>query len=133
MRESLKLATFNLLNLRLPGEQIYSRPGYSEAQFSTKIQWIAQQLDRIAPDVVIFQEVFSEQALRMACERSRRFAQHAVVGAPFALPGNELPRVGFASLLPLIGAPESITDLAPLPMVSKQASGMRNFRGLYCA
>jgi endonuclease/exonuclease/phosphatase family metal-dependent hydrolase len=113
MRESLKLATFNLLNLRLPGESIYGRPGYTDTQFSTKIQWIAQQLDRIAPDVVIFQEVFSEQALQLACGRSRRFSQGAKVGAPFAVAGNELPRVGFASLIPLIGEPESITDIAP--------------------
>jgi Endonuclease/Exonuclease/phosphatase family len=112
-RETLKLATFNLLNLRMPGEDIYNRPGYTPEQFAKKVAWIGAILDRIAADVVIFQEVFSEQALLLACQASRRFSQHAVVGAPHAKPGNELPRLGFASVLPLLAGPDSFEMIPP--------------------
>lgn len=105
----VKLGTFNVLNLARPGERYYpDDPPYSAAEFEKKAQWIAEQLRRMGADLVGFQEVFHEEALRAVCDRSGRFTGGTVV-APGA-DGISGPRLGLATRLPLVEPPTSITD-----------------------
>lgn len=108
----VKVGTFNVLNLALPEVPYYpDELPYSIAEFDRKAAWIGEQLRRMDADVVGFQEVFAEAALREVCARSQAFANAAVV-APGA-DGASGPRVGLATNLPLAEPAVSITDFPP--------------------
>ncbi|CRK57942.1 Endonuclease/exonuclease/phosphatase family protein [Alloactinosynnema sp. L-07] len=105
----LKVGTFNVLNLALPGVPYYpdERP-YSDAEFDKKATWIGEQLRRMDADIVGFQEIFAEAALREVCSRSGVFTDPTVV-APGA-DGASGPKVGLISAYPLAEPAVSITD-----------------------
>lgn len=67
-------------------------------------------LDQLRCDLVGVQEVFDAPALSECVRRSTHMKQ-AVVSAPGADEGNELPRVGLVSRLPLLSAVESTTQI----------------------
>lgn len=108
----LKVGTFNVLNLALPDVPYYpdERP-YSIAEFDRKAAWIGEQLRRMGADVVGFQEVFAEAALREVCDRSGVF-DGATVIAPGA-DGVSGPRVGLVTRLPLAEPAVPITNFPP--------------------
>jgi predicted extracellular nuclease len=60
------VATFNVENLITAKKPIYEeqRPRFTEAQYADKINWIKAQLKKMNADIIGFQEVFEEQALR---------------------------------------------------------------------
>jgi predicted extracellular nuclease len=62
----ISIATFNVENLITADKPIYeeSRPYYSQAQYRKKTDWVRDQLLRINADIIGFQEIFEEQALR---------------------------------------------------------------------
>jgi hypothetical protein len=125
-----RVASFNLQNLNAAGHAFVGRRDlpYAAAALDEKQHAIAAVLDRAAADIVGFQEVFSETALRDAVRRSIAMAD-AQVWAPHAAPipdplaadGRPLlspwgepvsdgPFVGLASRLPLARPPVSIAD-----------------------
>lgn len=59
----IKVATFNLYNLVLPGVLYYGQRDYSELDYRKKVSWIAGRLRDMDADVVGFQEVFHRAAL----------------------------------------------------------------------
>ncbi|MEZ5739108.1 MAG: endonuclease/exonuclease/phosphatase family protein [Burkholderiaceae bacterium] len=118
MPGDVRLASINLLNLRLPGRGFYGTPGYSKSQYREKTRWIADLFDRLECRLVGVQEVFDEQALRDCVSQSRALRKAPTIVVPHAGDGNELPRVGLVSLLPLLAPVESITDLPGQPEVS---------------
>ncbi len=104
----VKVGTFNVLNLALPGELFYpDEPPYSLTEFNRKADWIAEQLRRMDADVVGFQEVFHVEALQEVCKRSGLFTDGTVV-APGA-DGVSGPRLGLATKLPVAEAATSVT------------------------
>ncbi|GGS31141.1 endonuclease/exonuclease/phosphatase family protein [Actinokineospora fastidiosa] len=106
----MRIGTFNVLNLARPGEECYpNEPVYTAAEYADKCAWIGGQLRRMAADVVGFQEVFHEDALR---EAGAGVFEPGSIVAPGA-DGVSGPRVGLATRLPLAGPPESITDFPP--------------------
>ncbi len=108
----VKIGTFNVLNLARPGEPFYpdDKP-YSAAEYEKKATWIAGQLGRMDADLVGFQEVFHEEALRDVCDRSGQFPDGTVV-APGA-DGDSGPRLGLASRLALDGPVTVVPDFPP--------------------
>jgi hypothetical protein len=62
----ISIATFNAENLVTADKPIYedSHPHYSQAQYRKKTDWIRNQLLRMNADIIGFQEIFEEQALR---------------------------------------------------------------------
>jgi predicted extracellular nuclease len=68
--KQLKIATFNLRNLVLPGVVFYDNEKYSKAAYRAKLSWIAHQLEQLDADILGFQEIFHGQALREAIARS---------------------------------------------------------------
>jgi predicted extracellular nuclease len=94
----MKIATFNVLNLALPGFRCYpnSEP-LSPAEFEAKTSWIASQLDRMNADIIGFQEVWQEDALRHVFAKTARYKSLKLLAAPLADAANALPRVAIAS------------------------------------
>ncbi len=60
----IKVGTFNAYNLVLPGVIYYTNRKYSQIDYDRKVNWLAEQLRRMDADVVGFQEVFNEDALK---------------------------------------------------------------------
>jgi endonuclease/exonuclease/phosphatase family metal-dependent hydrolase len=106
----VKVGTFNVLNLTRAGDRPYpDDPPYSAAEFDRKADWIAEQLRRMDADLVGFQEVFHEEALRTVVGRSGRFDDGATVVAPGA-DGVSGPKLGLATRLALAEPVTSVTD-----------------------
>ena len=70
----ISVASFNLYNLQLPDAPMYpqSRP-YSAEEFAAKMRWAAETIGRLDADVIVFQEVWSREALEaVLAEDGRR-------------------------------------------------------------
>ncbi|MGF1562220.1 MAG: endonuclease/exonuclease/phosphatase family protein [Geminicoccaceae bacterium] len=109
MGKRIKIGTFNLKNLALPGVDYYPDRQWSEPQYARKIHWTAGMLQRMDADLVGFQEVFHTDALREAVAQSSAFegSQVFAPGAPANGPVSG-PRVGLVTRLRLFSAPRSI-------------------------
>ncbi|MGY1636846.1 endonuclease/exonuclease/phosphatase family protein [Geodermatophilus sp. SYSU D00742] len=106
---NVEVATFNAMNLARPGERFYANEEpYSQDEYDQKANWTATQLRQMQADVVGFQEVFHEEALRDVCDRSKSF-DGATVVAPGA-DGVSGPRLGLASRLSLDGPISTVVD-----------------------
>jgi predicted extracellular nuclease len=79
---SLTLATFNLKNLALPGERLYTarQPAYTQAEFDQKTRWIGARLAEMDADIIGFQEVWSVEALRACFAAAGLADQYDIVG-----------------------------------------------------
>lgn len=95
-RRSLRVGTFNLRNLALPGQQFYNEQ-YTVEEFAQKQQWIGEQLHRMRADIIGFQEVFHEQALEQVVANSPCQDYQMVVATPI----TDTPAVALISRLPI--------------------------------
>ena len=113
MPHEIRFATFNVLNLDLPGNRFYpNQEPYSIAQYDAKISWLAQQLDRLDADVIGLQEIFSQDALKDVLARTRNYRDAHHLGCDPQLQRGALsPNVALISRLPLIGEPIYHVDL----------------------
>lgn len=105
----LRIATLNTFLLARPGVRFHDQEPYSLAEHEAKTAWIGGMIERACADLVGFQEVFHEEALRIAVGKSERFR-----GAFVAAPGADddgpktadgalnAPRLGLASRLPVM-------------------------------
>ena len=67
MQQEIRFATFNVCNLAPPGVKLYDNlEPLTPEGYDAKANWIAQQLDQLDADVIGFQEIFSQAALRLA-------------------------------------------------------------------
>lgn len=63
-RTQLSFASFNLLNLNLPGKAIYrNTDGWSQEEFDRKVRWSAAKLNTMPSRVWGFQELWHKDAL----------------------------------------------------------------------
>ncbi|WP_374361526.1 endonuclease/exonuclease/phosphatase family protein [Pseudoduganella danionis] len=130
MPQEIRFATFNVCNLSQPGAKLYDNlEPLSPEDYAAKVQWTAQQLDRLDADVIGLQEVFCLQALRDVLAHSRHYRDAALCGvstAPDPVTGapRQMPQVALISRLPL-AAPAAIhTDFpagVTLPAGSRDA------------
>ncbi len=109
---TLQVANANLLNLALPGRAFYpGQPPYDGAEHERKLAWLGGMLLRLNADIVAFQEVWDESALKAAVARSGlRYGSVIAPGAEAGAVGT--PRVGLATRLALEQV-ESISDFLP--------------------
>jgi endonuclease/exonuclease/phosphatase family metal-dependent hydrolase len=98
---TLLLATCNVLNLANPGRLFYaSEEPYSADEYGRKIDWLGAQIRRLNADVIAFQEVWDEAALRDAVVASGlRYPHLAAPGAEQGATGT--PRLAIASRRPV--------------------------------
>jgi len=98
-RKSLKVGSFNLLNLVSPGITYYGRESYNKDTYEKKVNWIANQIDQMGADIIGFQEVFQEAALVDSLKKSKQLQNaHYFVAAE----NGQLPRVAIASKFPIL-------------------------------
>ncbi|GAC1407917.1 MAG: nuclease [Burkholderiaceae bacterium] len=121
MQQELRFATFNVLNLAPPGVRFYiDQEPYSQPEYEAKLQWTAEQLDRLDADVIGFQEIFSQAVLREVLSRTRLYQNAHHVGfdpegfAEFDInvrAATLTPSVALVSRLPLAGAATSYSRM----------------------
>ena len=120
---TLQVATANLLNLALPGYAFY--PGqepYDEQEHERKLQWLGAMLSRLNADVVGFQEVWHEAALKAAVARSGlRMAAVLAPGAEQGAVGT--PRLGLATRLQ-VESVRTLVDFATAEQVQVPGLGL---------
>jgi predicted extracellular nuclease len=97
--KTIKVATFNVENLILPGVSFYDNKKYSQTEYDRKIDWIANQLKLLNADVVGFQEIFQAEALQAAVDKSGIYK-----GAKVMVAGQtgDLPRNAIISRFPIV-------------------------------
>ena len=105
MQQEIRFATFNVCNLAPAGAKLYDNlDPLSPAQYEAKAEWTARQIDLLDADVIGFQEIFSQAALRDVLSRTRRYREAVQAGYDAVDPaGRMLPTVALVSRLPLAG------------------------------
>ena len=105
MQQEIRFATFNVCNLAPAGAKLYDNlDPLSPAQYEAKAEWTARQIDLLDADVIGFQEIFSQAALRDVLSRTRRYREAVQAGYDaMDASGRMLPTVALVSRLPLAG------------------------------
>jgi predicted extracellular nuclease len=68
---TLMVASCNLLNLALPGRQFYpNQDPYTAEECRRKLDWLGAMVARLAADVIGFQEIWDESALKSVLDCS---------------------------------------------------------------
>ncbi|MBC7683632.1 MAG: endonuclease/exonuclease/phosphatase family protein [Bdellovibrionales bacterium] len=103
MQQEIRFATFNAFNLAPPGQQLYDNLlPLNEQEYEAKLDWTARQIDLLDADVIGFQEIFSQEALRAALARTRKYRDAIHVGFdPDPAATRLTPSVALVSRLPL--------------------------------
>jgi endonuclease/exonuclease/phosphatase family metal-dependent hydrolase len=114
MQQDIRFATFNVCNLAPPGLPFYGdRLPYTMEQYEAKISWIARQLDELDADVIGFQEIFSQDALRDVLARTEKYCDAHHLGIdPVPHAGGLTPSVALVSRLP-VGNEVLFHDILP--------------------
>lgn len=105
MQQEIRFATFNVCNLAPAGAKLYDNlvPSTPE-EYEAKLNWTAQQIDRLDADVIGFQEIFSQAVLREVLARTRTYREAVHVGFdPDPGADRYTPSVALVSRLPLAG------------------------------
>ncbi len=96
----LSFATFNLLNLQVPGGLTYSnQPFFSDddegrSAYDEKVKWTAKQICRLDAEVIAFQELWAKQALIDVFEEAQLRDAYDIVARD--APGRGRPQVALA-------------------------------------
>ena len=69
------IASFNVKNLIGADQEYYRFQSYTPEEYAWKEDWLAQQLVTLNADVVCFQEIFEEVALRSTLDRADRYGK----------------------------------------------------------
>jgi endonuclease/exonuclease/phosphatase family metal-dependent hydrolase len=103
MQQEIRFATFNVYNLAPPGQKLYDNLLPSTAdEYEAKLNWTARQIDLLDADVIGFQEIFSQAALREALSRTSKYREAIHVGFdPDPAAERLTPSVALVSRLPL--------------------------------
>lgn len=112
-KRDISFASFNLLNLQLPGVAIYGdTDGWDRGIYDRKIAFTAQTLARLDADVVGLQELWSGDALDAAMAQAGLSDSHTALVPPDH-PGTRIVCAAVARSDILVGEPEWITDFPP--------------------
>jgi len=104
----LSLASFNLLNLNLPGRRMYRDPdGWSQDEYDRKVLWTASVLKTLRPRVWGFQELWHEDALEEVFTAAGIIDDYDLLTPP-GHSGNSIVCAGAVEKGLLTGTPEWI-------------------------
>ena len=105
----ISFASFNLLNLQLPGKAVYGdTDGWDQAVYNRKIAYTAQTLTRLDADVVGFQELWAGAALDQALDLAGLATSHVGLVPP-GHPGTSIVCAAAVRRDILTSVPEWIT------------------------
>lgn len=116
MQQELRFATFNVCNLALPGTKYYDdQEPYTAAEYDAKTTWIARQIDQLDADVIGFQEIFSQAALRNVLAKSQKYQRAHHIGFDPQTQAHQTPSVALISRLPILEGTAGVTLHTVLP------------------
>ncbi len=105
---NFRIANFNVENLILPDIRYYDRMIFTQDEYDAKANWIASVINRVKPDIIGVQELWTREALEDVVSRSFHFAKGAHVVAPGATVDENVkgrlaqrPRLGLVSRFPI--------------------------------
>jgi predicted extracellular nuclease len=103
MQQEIRFATFNVFNLAPPGVKLYDNlPPSTAEEYEAKVDWTARQIDLLDADVIGFQEIFSQAALKEALARTRSYRDAIHLGFDPDPGADRLtPSVALVSRLPI--------------------------------
>ncbi len=125
MAYSFRVGTFNVLNLILPNLVYYGKEKYTQEQYDKKITWIAQQLDNMQVDIVGFQEVFSEEALKDVLKKTKNLKDAHIFMAKN--PETDKPSVAVVSRFPITHTQSHHQLQVPLALEGMEAMPVEKF------
>lgn len=125
MAYTFRVGTFNVLNLILPNQTYYGKDKYTDEQYAKKISWLAQQLDDMQVDIVGFQEVFSEDALKDVLQKTQKLKNAHIYMAKN--PETDKPSVAVASRFPITNAQSHHALQVPLALEGMEAMPVHKF------
>ena len=96
--KTIKVGTFNLMNLMLPNHEVYGGFRFTQEEFNRKASWINFMLNQMNADVIGFQECFHKQALKTIINNSKRYRDAEIVIADET---GDQPRVALLSRYPI--------------------------------
>ncbi len=96
--KTIKVGTFNLMNLMMPNREAYSSLRYTPEEFKMKSEWVNFMLGQLSADVIGFQECFHKQALLSIIGKNSFYRNAEVVIADET---GDLPRVALLSKYPI--------------------------------
>lgn len=107
MPHEIRLASFNVRNLALPGLVYYENmPPYSPAEYDMKTTWLAGQLDLSNADVIGLQEIFSPEAVADMLAKTRHYKNaHYITVETGSECLPQSPNVALISRFPIVGSP----------------------------
>lgn len=112
-RRDISFASFNLLNLQLPGRAVYNdRDGWPDEVYQRKIAFTAQMLARLDADVIGFQELWAPEALQQAMDAAGMADSHLLLSPP-SHAGDRITCAAAVRRHMLVDEPEWITDFPP--------------------
>jgi len=80
------IASFNVKNLISPDQEYYRFQSYTPEEYAWKEDWLAEQLTTMNADIIGFQEIFEEDALRATIARADEYGADTNAEA---LPGRD--------------------------------------------
>ncbi len=110
-----RIGSFNVENLIGPEREYYRFARYTPAEYRAKVAWLAGQLRRMDADIIGFQEVFEEDALRDVLGAAGE-DDAALAFAPNLSDGgvsDRKPGLAVLSRRGFAAAPETVQDLDP--------------------
>jgi len=106
----ISFASFNLLNLHLPGEAIYGdTDGWDRPVYDKKLGFTAEALTRLGADVIGFQELWAPEAAQAAMDQSALADTHELL-VPKDHRNNKIICAAAVRKDMLVGEPEWIED-----------------------
>lgn len=121
--KTLKVGTFNLMNLMLPNREVYGGFHYTQEEFNRKASWVNFMLNQMDADIIGFQECFHKQALKSIVNNNRKYRDAEIVVAD---ENGTQPRVALLSKYPIENLevfdkfpPESIIFVQPRGVYEK--------------
>ena len=109
----ISFASFNLLNLQLPGQAIYGdTDGWDAEIYARKITYTSWMLQRLEADVIGFQELWAGAALDEAMEVAGLTGSHRALVPPDH-DGRSIVCAAAVRTGMLVAEPEWITDFPP--------------------
>jgi endonuclease/exonuclease/phosphatase family metal-dependent hydrolase len=116
------IASFNVKNLIGPDKEYYKFQSYTPEEYAWKEDWLAEQITTMNADIIGFQEIFEEDALRDTLARADGYG--ATTNAE-AVPGNDKRYRKRAIFQHLTYRDYSSAALAFAPNVHDGAAGQR--------
>ena len=112
-KRDISFASFNLLNLQLPGRAVYNdRDGWPAEVYARKVAFTAETLRRLDADVIGLQELWAEGALEEVVAKAGLAATHRLLVPP-GHRGTSIVCAAVVRADMLVGEPEWITDFPP--------------------